>query len=186
MQGVGGGADGVLVLAATNLPYNLDQALRRRFDKRIYIPLPEAQARAHMFKVHLGDTPNSLTDDDFKDLGVKTQGFSGSDVSVAVKDVLMQPVRKTQEATHFRETQEHEGAHGPAGLYYVPCGPRAPGAFESDLMQLAAEGKADKVKVPLISKSDFDAVLERARPTVGADDLEVHEKFTAEFGQEGV
>lgn len=52
MQGVGHNSDArVLVLAATNLPYNLDQAIRRRFDKRIYIPLPEAPARAHMFKV---------------------------------------------------------------------------------------------------------------------------------------
>lgn len=36
------------------------QAIRRRFDKRIYIPLPEETARAHMFKIHLGDTPNTL------------------------------------------------------------------------------------------------------------------------------
>lgn len=51
----------VLMLGATNLPYALDQAVRRRFDKRIYIPLPEAPARASMFKIHLGDTPNALT-----------------------------------------------------------------------------------------------------------------------------
>jgi len=42
MQGVNTSDARVLVLAATNLPYNLDQAIRRRFDKRIYIPLPEA------------------------------------------------------------------------------------------------------------------------------------------------
>jgi SpoVK/Ycf46/Vps4 family AAA+-type ATPase len=51
----------VLMLGATNLPYALDQAVRRRFDKRIYIPLPEAPARASMFKIHLGDTPNAIT-----------------------------------------------------------------------------------------------------------------------------
>lgn len=49
------------MLGATNLPYALDQAVRRRFDKRIYIPLPEAPARASMFRIHLGDTPNALT-----------------------------------------------------------------------------------------------------------------------------
>lgn len=70
--------------------------------QRIYIPLPEAPARSHMFKVHLGDTPNSLTSQDFDELGRRTQGFSGSDVNVVVKDVLFEPVRKTQEATHFR------------------------------------------------------------------------------------
>jgi vacuolar protein-sorting-associated protein 4 len=51
MQGVGNNDAQVLVLAATNMPYVLDQAVRRRFDKRIYIPLPEENARAHMFKV---------------------------------------------------------------------------------------------------------------------------------------
>lgn len=55
-----------------------------------------------MFKVHLGDTPHSLTPQDFDELGRRTQGFSGSDVNVVVKDVLFEPVRKTQEATHFR------------------------------------------------------------------------------------
>lgn len=184
MQGVGGGTDNVLVLAATNLPYNLDQALRRRFDKRIYIPLPDPHARAHMFKVHLGDTPSSLTEDDFRDLGDMTEGFSGSDVSVAVKDVLMQPVRKTQEATHFRQVQA-DGPAGP-GVYYAPCAPRAKGAFSATLMDLAAKGFADRVQVPLISRADFETVLERARPTVSKDDLEVHDRFTAEFGQEGV
>ena len=62
MQGVGASDSGrVLVLAATNTPYQLDQAVRRRFDKRIYIPLPDEAARAHMFKVHLGETPHDLT-----------------------------------------------------------------------------------------------------------------------------
>eukprot|EP00878_Enallax_costatus_P034168 GHUV01037829.1.p1 GENE.GHUV01037829.1~~GHUV01037829.1.p1 ORF type:complete len:125 (-),score=28.53 GHUV01037829.1:169-543(-) len=67
MQGVNSNADArVLMLGATNLPYNLDQAIRRRFDKRIYIPLPDAHARANIFKIHFGDTPNSLTDADFQ------------------------------------------------------------------------------------------------------------------------
>ena len=76
--------------------------LRLPFVQRIYIPLPEVGARAHMFKVHLGDTPNALTQRDFDELARRTDGFSGSDVAIVVKDVLMEPVRKTQEATHFR------------------------------------------------------------------------------------
>ena len=50
MQGVGHNDQKVLVLTATNTPYSLDQAIRRRFDKRIYIPLPDLKARQHMFK----------------------------------------------------------------------------------------------------------------------------------------
>ncbi len=60
-----------------------------------------------MFKVHLGDTPNNLTPAEFEELGRRTEGFSGSDVNVVVKDVLMEPVRKTQEATHFRCASFH-------------------------------------------------------------------------------
>ncbi|KAI8008150.1 Protein SUPPRESSOR OF K(+) TRANSPORT GROWTH DEFECT 1 [Camellia lanceoleosa] len=62
VQGVGQNDEKVLVLAATNTPYALDQAIRWQFDKRIYIPLPDLKARQHMFKVHLGDTPHDLTE----------------------------------------------------------------------------------------------------------------------------
>jgi vacuolar protein-sorting-associated protein 4 len=41
MQGVGNDMDGVLVLGASNVPWELDPAIRRRFEKRIYIPLPD-------------------------------------------------------------------------------------------------------------------------------------------------
>ena len=105
MQGVGHNSDRVLILGATNLPYSLDQAVRRRFDKRIYIPLPEEHARATMFKVHLGETPSDLTDADFNELASKTEGLSGSDIAVVVKDVLFQPVRRTQDATHFKPSK---------------------------------------------------------------------------------
>ena len=74
-----------------------------RFEKRIYIPLPEAHARAAMFRLHLGTTQNSLTETDFRELGKKTEGYSGADISIIVRDALMQPVRKVQSATHFKK-----------------------------------------------------------------------------------
>nr|XP_023928068.1 vacuolar protein sorting-associated protein 4A-like [Quercus suber] len=43
-------AKNVLVFAATNTPYVVDMAMRRRFDKRIYIPLPNLKAREQIFK----------------------------------------------------------------------------------------------------------------------------------------
>lgn len=73
-----------------------------RFEKRIYIPLPEGPARSFMFKLHLGSTPNELTESDYVTLGKKTEGYSGADISVIVRDALMQPVRKVQSATHFK------------------------------------------------------------------------------------
>lgn len=74
-----------------------------RFEKRIYIPLPEEPARSQMFRLHLGNTPHSLSDADLRQLAKKTEGYSGADISVIVRDALMQPVRKVQSATHFKK-----------------------------------------------------------------------------------
>ncbi|KAL6199488.1 hypothetical protein ACLB2K_029272 [Fragaria x ananassa] len=166
MQGVGTTDQKVLVLAATNTPYALDQAIRRRFDKRIYIPLPDVKARQHMFKVHLGDTPNNLTESDFESLARKTEGFSGSDVAVCVKDVLFEPVRKTQDAMFFYKNSDN---------MFIPCGPKQPGAVQITMQELAAQGLASQILPPPITKTDFDKVLARQKPTVSKGDLEVHE-----------
>lgn len=66
--GVGTDNDGILVLGATNIPWVLDSAIRRRFEKRIYIGLPDEHARLSMFKLHLGNTYHELTEQDFKTL----------------------------------------------------------------------------------------------------------------------
>lgn len=102
MQGVGNDNDGILVLGATNIPWVLDAAIRRRFEKRIFIPLPEEHARQVMFKIHLGDTAHVLTEENLRELSRKTEGYSGADISIIVRDALMQPVRKVQNATHFK------------------------------------------------------------------------------------
>lgn len=102
MQGVGTDTEGILVLGATNIPWVLDSAIRRRFEKRIYIPLPEEHARLVMFKLHLGDTSHTLTEEDLRQLAKRTEGYSGADISVCVRDALMMPVRKVQTATHFK------------------------------------------------------------------------------------
>ena len=56
MQGVGKDDRGILVLGATNIPWGLDPAVRRRFQKKIYISLFESRARKLMAKLNLGDT----------------------------------------------------------------------------------------------------------------------------------
>lgn len=56
-----------------------------------------------MFKIHLGKTPHSLSPEQFKLLGERTDGYSGSDISIIVRDAMMQPVRAVQTATHFKK-----------------------------------------------------------------------------------
>lgn len=103
MDGVGRDSRGVLVLGATNIPWQLDAAIRRRFQRRVHISLPDLPARTKMFEIAIGSTPCEIKGGDFKKLGELTEGYSGSDISIAVQDALMQPVRKIQMATHYKK-----------------------------------------------------------------------------------
>ena len=89
------------VLGATNKPWEVDRRVIKRLEKRVYVPLPEKSARKKMFKLHLGDTPSSLTEEDLEILAEYTEGYSGSDIFSLVKDALMEPkVMVEQEAPY--------------------------------------------------------------------------------------
>lgn len=60
MQGVGSNNKDLLVLGATNLPWDIDPAVRRRLERRIYIPLPEIDARILILKNGISKTPHTL------------------------------------------------------------------------------------------------------------------------------
>eukprot|EP00914_Ancora_sagittata_P011382 GHVO01022105.1.p1 GENE.GHVO01022105.1~~GHVO01022105.1.p1 ORF type:complete len:352 (+),score=50.53 GHVO01022105.1:28-1083(+) len=95
MQGIGSN-EGTLVLGASNVPWELDPGVRRRFEKRIYIPLPDVRARKRLFETHLGSAATVTSKSDMNDLAVKTDGYSGADISIVVRDALFQPILQTQ------------------------------------------------------------------------------------------
>ena len=71
-----GDASRVLVLAATNMPWAIDDAARRRFVRRQYIPLPERETRAVQLKTLLGHQKHSLKGEEFDKLVDMTDGTS--------------------------------------------------------------------------------------------------------------
>lgn len=88
----------VLVLGATNLPWAIDEAARRRFVRRQYIPLPEAfTRRVHLEKL-LSHQKHALTDQDLNELVALTDGYSGSDLTALAKDAAMGPLRSLGDA----------------------------------------------------------------------------------------
>ncbi|KAF0975506.1 hypothetical protein FDP41_005500 [Naegleria fowleri] len=181
MQGVGKDDNGVLILAATNIPWGLDPAIRRRFERRIYIPLPDMQARIAMFKIHIGKTPNTLKKEDFEELASMTDGYSGSDISVLVRNALMEPVRTCQLATHFKKVSGVCHLTGQmCDDMLTPCSPGDPNAIEMTLIDVPS----DKLLPPDVTKRDFIKALRTARPSVSKDDLHAYDKFTNDFGQE--
>lgn len=175
--------------------------MRRRFEKRVYIALPEPTARTVMFKLNLGDTPNSITDQEFQLMGEQSEGYSGSDIAVVVREALMEPLRKCQAAQQF--LVDAQGNYHPCPEYpncmhcpmslHTPfsgaeCAPPSDkttcgrcGARRMTLYDVPSEN----LVVPLIVFKDFEKALRKAHSSVGADELNRFVTWTEEFGQEG-
>lgn len=83
----------VFVLAATNLPWELDAAMLRRLEKRILVPLPEPEARKSMFEELLPSLPDE-EELPYDLLVEKSEGYSGSDIRLVCKEAAMQPLRR--------------------------------------------------------------------------------------------
>uniref|UniRef100_A0A8C6SBH0 Katanin p60 ATPase-containing subunit A1 n=1 Tax=Neogobius melanostomus TaxID=47308 RepID=A0A8C6SBH0_9GOBI len=99
MDGVGGAMESddpskmVMVLAATNFPWDIDEALRRRLEKRIYIPLPTAIGRVELLKINLREV--ELADDvDLDLIAEKIAGYSGADITNVCRDASMMAMRR--------------------------------------------------------------------------------------------
>lgn len=97
LDGVQASNEGVLVLAATNAPWHLDSAFRRpgRFDRILFVPPPDAAARAGILRIQLRGKPCGEVD--FESLAKKTDHFSGADlkavVDLAIEDKLSAAIR---------------------------------------------------------------------------------------------
>jgi len=84
LDGVKSSNDGVLILGATNAPWHLDSAFRRpgRFDQILFVPPPDAPARAGILRLHLRGKP--AEDIDIDEVAKKCDGFSGADLKAAI------------------------------------------------------------------------------------------------------
>lgn len=176
MDGVGHDSCGVLVLGATNIPWQLDSAIRRRFQRRIHIAIPDLRSRTRMFELAVGKTPCELVQQDFRTLAEMSDGFTGSDISIVAQDALMQPVRKIQTATHYKKIRTPEGVEK-----LTPCSPGDYGAMEMTWEDV----DPDKLMEPPLAMKDFVKAVKNSKPTVSREDIKKSEGWTQEFGSEG-
>jgi fidgetin-like protein 1 len=95
LDGTGTSGQGrVLVVGATNRPQELDDAARRRFVKRLYIPLPEEADRECLLRVLLEKNSHGVSSDEIKKLAKDTAGFSGADLKSLCTEAAMGPIRE--------------------------------------------------------------------------------------------
>jgi len=143
---------GVTVLAATNRPWDLDEALRRRLEKRIYIPLPTESGRRELFKINLQGL--KIAEEIQWDVLVqKTDGYSGADISNVCRDAAYMPMRKK----------------------LLACG-----GFMNKLNDLDSL-KSELADVP-VTKEDLIEAIKNTNKSVGPGDLEAYVKWMTEFG----
>lgn len=97
MDGLGSATDEpakvVMVLAATNFPWDIDEALRRRLEKRIYIPLPTQEGREALLHINLREVKVD-PEVDLRTIAKKLDGYSGADITNVCRDASMMSMRR--------------------------------------------------------------------------------------------
>ncbi|XP_023949744.2 fidgetin-like protein 1 [Bicyclus anynana] len=139
-----GDEDRLLIVGATNRPQELDEAARRRLVKRLYIPLPDIDARKQIMSNLLKEETHELTERDMAEVARLTDGYSGADMKSLCSEAAMGPIRS------------------------VP------------LSQIVT---IDRDKVRPVNVQDFNAALQRIRPSVSQDDLWQYVKWNNTYGQ---
>ncbi|NVM30765.1 MAG: AAA family ATPase [Candidatus Helarchaeota archaeon] len=94
MEGIKGKSqERIIVLGATNRPWEIDAAFRRRFEKRVYVKLPDKAARLKVFEIHTEEIPMD-PDVNFEELATITEGYTGSDIALLCREAIMIPIRE--------------------------------------------------------------------------------------------
>lgn len=100
MQGIGSSSSDctIVVLAATNKPWAIDSAFLRpgRFDQKIYMPLPDFEARKKLFALKLNNVP--AKDLDLDVMAKMTEGYNGADITEFVERLKMNAINMSLES----------------------------------------------------------------------------------------
>ena len=164
MDGVGKGdedAPPVIVLAATNIPWDLDDAVRRRLEKRIYIPLPDEEGRKVMFKVAMKEV-EMAADVDLDELARVAQGYSGADITNVCRDAAMMSMRRALEDARKAARDAGGGRE----------------ALQKRMKELADRSLVSGA----VAHSDFLMALKKVQSSVSDRDMTKYEEWMAEYG----
>jgi katanin p60 ATPase-containing subunit A1 len=100
----------VMLLATTNCPWDLDEAMRRRLEKRIYIPLPDLAARAELFEICMRSVDVDSQHVSCQALAASTIGYSGADIRIVCREAAMMPMRRLLLLSRPEEIQRMRAA----------------------------------------------------------------------------
>lgn len=179
LRSAGPGAPRVMVLGATNRPQDLDEAVLRRFNRRVFCPLPGRVQRLDILRVQTaGETLGGEVD--LARLAERTEGFSGSDLRQLVATAAMRPVRELLQM-HF--------AVKAAPVPIADPGAKAPQVVDMVLAECDSMAGRSQAASTLraLSWDDFEAALLQVASTVGEDTPLMSElqQWNAQYGDGG-
>lgn len=158
-DGVGAGdAERVLVMAATNLPWEIDSAAMRRLPKRVYVPMPNEFTRHDLVRMMLNKgkeqgTENDISSADMEQIVTLTAGYSNSDISSLVREAAAEPMREAMQATPIEQMlANHE------------------------------KGKAMTLRAMILK--DFVEAAKTIKPSYGREMLDKYEAWAEQYGTE--
>ena len=153
----------VVVIAACNTPWDLDDALRRRLEKRIHVPLPDRDARHAMFAMYLTGV-ECAPGLDFSGFAAATDGYSGADIKVVCREASMAPLRRLL-ATRTTSTRGMQRD------------------MQRDMQDLrAAAASTSNAPLSMVTATDVDAAIASTKPSVAREDAERYVAWERKFG----
>lgn len=179
LDGLSSDNEGVLVVAATNLPWQLDAGVRRRLKSKIYVPLPALEDRAALLRFYMARNPDDagdpLSDDELLELAAETARYSADDLKSLVECAHRQAMHSLVKATHFRPVVRDDGKH------VVPCDASHPQATAFAFEQIP-EHQTQLILVPALTLAQLRRAMSQVKPQSDLKRLKLYDEWTAEFG----
>ena len=169
--------DGVIVLGIAAKPWELDEDVRKCFQKKIYVTSPELNARKILFELYLKNTSHTLTNEQIDYLAKNTELFSCSDICTLIQDAIYEPFRKCLSVEYFKKIKGINGLE----WNYTPCEQNEPGAIKMKMEEIS---NPKEILLRKVNFDDFKKALEKAKPSITIENIKKFEKFKEEYGQE--
>jgi len=177
MDGVGNLNDGVVVVGATNRPWDMDPAVLSRFQKKIYVPLPEEDSRLGILRKLLDNVLlDKKLDGQLPKIAKHTENFSARDLKALVQEARQQTVLDLKRASKWRKMRPHPSNEN-LDYALVPLQSGSVGSQTGEIVEMTfAEAKVDKAVsvrliLPPMELEHFTRALERHPVVVPSRDL---------------
>lgn len=155
----------VMVLAATNHPYRIDQAFRRRFEKRVYVCLPDEESRLALLKLYLKNITTCETLD-IKNISDCLTGYSCADIASVTRYFFKRLITLiTKKSVNFRD----------AALMAMRR--RIIGKTPAEIKMI----KREDIDLP-VTADDFNEAISKTKKSVSETDVKKFEDWMAEYG----